>query len=281
MKSGTTTVFEVLAQHSQIAPAMNKEPGFFAFDTIWEKGYQWYHSLFNFDPDRHIYRLEASTDYTKAPFVKNVWTRMCASPNKEFKLIYVMRDPIRRMESHARHTQDSRKELGQITSLRTSHSLDEGLSLLSMSTSQYAYQLSHFTDAIASNSIHFVLFEELCRDPKRVFSDLFSFLELGVENISDTLPQYNVAAEKKRLVPIWAQLSSNRSLTTAGRLIIPRVLRNLIKDSFRRKIKISGRFTFSQPEKEALGAFFNDDVSELSQKYGIRIPKEWKIPNGD
>ena len=97
MKSGTTTLFEVLASHSQIAPAHPKEPGFFAFEPIWQKGYDWYHTLFDFDPARHRYRLEASTDYTKAPFVTGVWERMQAEPGKRFKLIYVMRDPVTRM----------------------------------------------------------------------------------------------------------------------------------------------------------------------------------------
>ena len=35
MKSGTTTLFDVLARHPAIAPASNKVPGFFAFDEIW------------------------------------------------------------------------------------------------------------------------------------------------------------------------------------------------------------------------------------------------------
>jgi len=281
MKSGTTTVFEVLAKHSKIAPATYKEPGFFAFDHIWNKGYQWYHRLFDFDPDRHTYRLEASTDYTKSPFVKNVWTRMCAYPNKEFKLIYVMRDPVRRLESHARHVQSARKELGQTTSPRTSHSLDEGLSVISMSTSQYAYQLSQFAGAIEANSVHFVLFEELRRDPRKVFSELFAFLDLSAEKVSDVLPLYNAAAQKMRMSPMWRRFFSNQFLMAIGKLIMPNALRKSFKSNFRRKVQVTGRFKFSPSEEKALAAFFDGDIAELSQKYDIKIPKEWRVSNED
>jgi len=273
MKSGTTTVFEILANHSKIAPAIDKEPGFFAFDTIWNKGYQWYHSLFDFDPHRHTYRLEASTDYTKSPFVKHVWTRMCAYPDKEFKLIYVMRDPVRRLESHARHVQISRKELGQTISPRTSHSLDEGLSVISMSTSQYAYQLSQFTGAVEANSVHFVLFEELRRDPRKVFSELFAFLELSAENVSDVLPQFNAAAQKVQMSPMWGRFSSNPFLMAAGNLILPKALRNSIKGKFRRKVRVTGRFKFSQSEENALAAFLMATYQSSPKSMTLEFPK--------
>ena len=35
MKCGTTTLFDLLAQHPQIAPCKPKEPGFFAFEDRW------------------------------------------------------------------------------------------------------------------------------------------------------------------------------------------------------------------------------------------------------
>lgn len=53
MKSGTTTLFDLLSAHPAIAPCSLKEPGFFAFEDRWAEGFAWYESLFDFDPEQH------------------------------------------------------------------------------------------------------------------------------------------------------------------------------------------------------------------------------------
>jgi hypothetical protein len=113
MKSGTTTLFDLLARHPAIAPARNKEPGFFAFEEVFALGFGWYDALFAFDPARHRYGLEGSTDYTKHPFCTGVAERLIASAPRRFRLIYLMRHPLRRIESHARHAQLTRREVGR------------------------------------------------------------------------------------------------------------------------------------------------------------------------
>src|SRR5687767_556056 len=118
MKSGTTTLFDYLSNHPQIAPCANKEPGFFAFDEFFDRGFSWYEEQFNFDSSRHSYAMEASTDYTKFPYCNSTLEKLAASQPRQFKLIYIMRNPIRRIESHARHTQVTKKEIGQQLSER-------------------------------------------------------------------------------------------------------------------------------------------------------------------
>src|SRR6185437_9238816 len=113
MKSGTTTLYSYLKTHPQIATGPNKEPGFFAFEEKWALGFEWYESQFNFERQIHACALEATTDYTKYPFCKEVVNRLKASAPRQFKLIYIMRHPLRRIESHARHTQRTGREVGQ------------------------------------------------------------------------------------------------------------------------------------------------------------------------
>ena len=172
MKSGTTTLFDVLAQHPEIAPASNKEPGFFAFEDIHAQGYDWFDGLFDFDPDQHRYRLEASTDYTKTPFVTGVLERTTAREEGEVKLIYIMRHPLRRLESHARHTERTRREVGQIISPRPSHSLEAGLSPVSLATSAYATQLKPYAAAREAGQLHCLTLEALKGAPEPTLVNL-------------------------------------------------------------------------------------------------------------
>ncbi len=278
MKSGTTTLFELLAAHPKIAPASPKEPGFFAFDELWQQGYDWYHRLFDFDPAHHSYRLEASTDYTKAPFVTDIWDRMRASPHKKFKLIYIMRDPVKRLESHARHTQKTRKELGQQISPRPDHSLDAGLSQISLAASQYAYQLDQFTEAHAQGDLHVMSFEALRLDPKASMAAVFDFLGLESDFQSEELPRHNIASERKETLALWTKLSRNKPLMAIGRTLLPQTLREKIKGIFRRKIRVTGRFEFTPLERQAAYALLRDDIARLPLEYGLEAAELWHHP---
>ena len=71
MKSGTTTLFRLLAQHPQIARPSEKEPHFFSRAERFENGLSHYQNLWKWRPGFHKVALEASTGYTKFPFDPN------------------------------------------------------------------------------------------------------------------------------------------------------------------------------------------------------------------
>ncbi len=66
MKSGTTSLFELLAQHPQISASAEKEPSFFNRDSD-DDEWRRYTDLWRWDPSRHLIALEASTSYSKSP----------------------------------------------------------------------------------------------------------------------------------------------------------------------------------------------------------------------
>lgn len=277
MKSGTTTLFELLAQHPAIAPASNKEPGFFALDEIWDRGFDWYQSLFDFDPAVHTYRLEASTDYTKYPFVDGVWDRMTSRDDVTVKLIYIMRHPFRRIESHARHVQGAQKELGLRPVSRLDHSLDAGLSQVSLAASQYAEQIETFRPALDQGALHLLTFEDLRRDPDDCMAKIYEFLDLDATETLEKLPVYNAAGSKKRAHPLWVRATQMNALMAIGRHILPSGLRNGIKDRFKRKIKVEGRFKLTAQEEAQLRLLYREDLRRLRNDHGIDTAKTWDL----
>ena len=277
MKSGTTTLFDVLARHPAIVPSVGKEPRFFAFDHVFEQGLDWFDTRFDFDPATHIYRLEASTDYTKAPLVDRVWERMTAHPDVEVKLIYLMRHPLRRIESHARHVQRSRKEIGSEISPRPDHSLDAGLSLVNLAASRYAAQLDRFRPAWEAGNLHCVTLEGLRKDPEGALRAVFGFLGLDPAGADAPLPAQNTAAGRTRQHPAMARLSRLGPLMAVARQVLPQSLRDRLKGQLRQKVELEGRFVLTEAEEALLTELLADDLARLRDVYGLDTHGLWGL----
>ena len=277
MKSGTTTLFDMLAEHPAIAPANPKEPGFFAFDHVWSKGFEWFDTLFDFDPKVHRYRLEGSTDYTKQPFASGVWERMTANPDVSVKLLYIMRHPFRRMESHARHVQGARMELGREITPKAQHGLDHGLSSLNLAVSQYAMQLDAFAEARAAGNLHLLTLEGLTADPDGTMRAVYDFLDLPVHVRADNLQASNQAEGRTRAHPLWDKMAKNRALVAAGKAVLPKALRDRIRGAARQKVVTEGRFKLNEAETAYLETLYSPDLRRLRDEYGVDTPRLWGL----
>lgn len=280
MKSGTTTLFDHLARHPGIAPAATKEPGFFAFDGVFAQGPDWFDALFEgAAPD--AWRLEASTDYTKAPFVEDVARRM-KTHGGEFRLLYIMRDPLARIESHARHVQRTRKEIGQSVSPRPDHGLDAGLSALSLAVSDYARQLDVWRPAFDAGRLHCLTLEDLTRAPEATMAQVWRFLDLDPAAVAAPLPQSN-AGDARRRTPnrVLERLTAMRAVSGAGKRLLPKSTRETIKRAFSREVRLGGRFTLTGAERDTLQAFYAPGVERMARAYGFDARALWGFGAGD
>ena len=282
MKSGTTTLFDVLAQHPRIAPARNKEPGFFAFEDVRAKGFAWFDTLFDFDAERHVYRLEASTDYTKAPFVTGVWERMTARADVDVRLLYIMRDPLRRIESHARHVQVARKEIGQQISPRADHDLDAGLSAVNLAISRYACQLDAYQAAWEAGKLHCLTLDDLRMCTEATMAGIWSFLDLDAPRdtgLPRRLPRRNAAGPRRQTHPAWEALIRMPALMGVAKAVMPAGIRQRIRALFHREVKAHGRFELTPEETDVLAALYRPEIARLRRVYSVRIPETWDDPS--
>jgi hypothetical protein len=276
MKSGTTTLFDILARHPDIAPAEDKEPGWFAFPEVRDRGRDWYDGLFRDAPGRR-YRLEASTDYSKAPFVTGVWDGMRAAVPGRIKLIYIMRHPLRRIESHARHVQVARKELGQRISPRPDHGLDAGISEVNLAAARYAEQLDAYPEAWAAGDLLCLTLEELRADPDATLARVYAFLELDPDAGPTELPRSNAAENRTRTHPLWRSLSRLGPVMTAGRALLPEAVRDGIKGRMRQKVRAEGRFRLTPEEETRLLDELRPDLRRLRDHYRVDVERHWGI----
>ncbi len=167
MRCGTTSLFHYLSEHPEIAPCSDKEPAFFSGRDKFARGRDWYEGLWKFDPARHTLALEASTNYSKVEMFPGTAERM-AGFGAEFRLIYLMRNPLDRIESH--YTLGAAKGWPEGAA-----PLSEGVHPELIRVSSYATQIEEYLRYFPRSSLLLLRFEELRADPARVLKQVCEF----------------------------------------------------------------------------------------------------------
>ncbi len=279
MKAGTTSLFDRLSRHPEIAGSRPKEPGFFAFDNLHAKGRDWYESLFTFDPAVHLVALEASTDYAKFPHCGDVPARLAAFGG-DFRLIYSLRHPLRRIESHALHAQHKRREVGRLESGRADHSLDAGVSPVSLDISRYATQIDQYRDYFDRGALMITSVERLAADPDGVARKACAHLGVDPALLPPDVERRNEAGQTWRsrdIHPLWRAASSFPPLRAAARVLVPKDARDRMRLKTRPSTKAEGRFKLRPDEEAALIEALRPDLSRLRDAYGFDCAAEWGI----
>jgi hypothetical protein len=153
-KCGTTSLHAYLDLHPGVHMAAEKELDFFIEDRAWRNGPGWYAARFR---DDAAVRGEASPNYTGWPVWDGVPER-AASLVPDASLVYLVRDPIERIESHylQRRVQDG--ERGDIA--EALGDLDDPHNLF-VARSRYATQLERWLRCFPQERVLVLSAEEL------------------------------------------------------------------------------------------------------------------------
>jgi hypothetical protein len=179
MKCGTTSLHHYLDQHPDVAMSRTKELNFFFGPCDgdeppdwaggnWHRGTPWYAA--QFDPTSRV-RGEASPGYT-SPSHGQVAGRM-AAVIPDARLVYVVRDPVRRALSQYRH---HRREGSEPRDLADAL-LDPGSQYVARG--RYAERLAPFLD-VGAHAVTILAQEELDRDRRVTLQRLFR--DVGVDD---------------------------------------------------------------------------------------------------
>jgi hypothetical protein len=110
LKCGTTSIHHYLGLHPEIQMSKPKELNFFVEELNWDLGLDWYASRFD---DRFKVRGESSPHYTNLPRFEGVAERIKQSC-PDARLLYMVRDPIKRILSHWVHATGAGYETGDL-----------------------------------------------------------------------------------------------------------------------------------------------------------------------
>jgi hypothetical protein len=187
MKGGTHAAHALLGGHPAISMSRFKEPSHFVdaatLARVWREPLTYqdpaaYQALFPSTPQTR-YRGEASTLYTCRPTAEGVAERIWRY-NPEARLIYLVRDPLRRIVSH--YFQERRLDKRPGTFAETVRGNPHFAAY-----SDYAYQLAPYVERFPRDSLRIVVSERLKRDPQGEMGRLFAWL--GLEPAAVTIDE--------------------------------------------------------------------------------------------
>lgn len=273
MKSGTTSLFDILGQHPEICPARKKEPSFFAADRD-SKSLDEYLGLWDWNAGEHKYAIESSVTYTQMPFIKGVPARMSQADLGEYRFIYLMRDPLTRIESHARHALFA----------GWGKSLDAGIGNDIVNVSRYTMQLDEYLKYFPKENILPIVLEEFKESPNQVLERICGFLEIEKHYNFVNVSEPRNTGDFFDSPPLIRRISQSR----LGKLIVRKILPFQFKSWLRKKITyagkiskkkdITGRWRLTDNEKKDIYTALLPDLERLQSEYAIDVFKYWKTP---
>lgn len=211
MKSGTTTLHEDLDRHPDIVMSSWKEPGYFvgpdfggpAKLPLTAARTPDYLKLFKHVRNDQICG-ESSTHYTKMPKLPNAAQHIYDTLGAETKLIYVMRDPVKRAVSQYGHE----FQHGEIDIATLGDAIESYPPIVD--TSRYAMQLAPYQALFPAENILCLKFENIVKDRQAYIERVLTFLGADVLKMPtlDDAPVRNTA-EARRSWYSWARKLRN------------------------------------------------------------------------
>jgi hypothetical protein len=169
MKAGTVSLCHYLDEHPDVFLGRGGkfgEPNFFVADRNWTRGRGWYESLFEGAGSAAAIG-ECSPSYTMARAFGGVPKRM-AELIPRARLVYVVRDPIARMQSMYMHQVSAGRERRRPEAAL----LDDRY----LEPSRYGFQLAAFLDHFDRSQVLVIASEVLRERPREALSAVFAHL---------------------------------------------------------------------------------------------------------
>lgn len=255
MKSGTTTFFAHLTSHPGVAASHVGEPEFFSEHQGHGVHVERYDDLWDYDPDMHRYCAEASTGYTKYPGEPHVPDRML-DVGIEPRFIYLVRDPIDRIESQFNH--------GLLRQRPWAY--DDILDPALLNVSRYYMQTQQFLLRFHDRSRYRIIdFDELVTSPQAVMDGTFRWLGLDPVAIAEDRHE-NKTPEPSRLELLLADID-----LTAPLQLIPGSIKKRLKSFLRRRSP--GRRRMVDEERERAKSYLQRDIRLFGESFEFPVGK--------
>ena len=254
MKCATTSLFSYLAEHPAICPAAVKEPEYFSnqvrvHDT--RNRIAAYAELWDFDPDRHAWAMEASTGYTKheepeAP-------GRVAAHGLRPRLVYAVRDPFARIESHynfMRRHPDWRLPITHPDLVQTSN---------------YFAHARAWTGLFGRDALLIVDYDELIRTPLVTVNRVCAFLDIA--------PMHAIADSSARNVTRRPKSAPERALRRVAPFLsrLPAGMKAPVRRVLEATRPQPARLT--PAERAAVAETLAPDMARLHDGWGVDVAR--------
>ena len=273
-KSGTTSLCEYLAQHSQVFIPSIKEPHFFSdikqtitTEVINDK--KEYYALYKGRQEKYL--MDGSTSYL---FFSKLTAHRIKKHNKNTKIIILLRNPIDRLYSHYLMSKEMvGEEVHDFSHVinkdyRTKNGYHDAKVNPYLAPSFYFKNVEEYFRVFLKENIHVVVFEDLVDNLDGEMNQIFNFLDIDNICVNDKI--YN--SYKKMRIPWLNKILFNKYIISF-KSIIPRSLKYYVKNIFYKK---SVKPILDSKIREELKLLFNDDIDNLYKLIKKESILKWK-----
>jgi hypothetical protein len=274
-KCATSSICHHLGQHPDVFMTEPKEPFFFSHDEVYERGFDWYESLYEQAGDRKM-RGEGSNTYTMKEVFPQSISRI-VSYTTDLKLIYVARHPINRIESY---WLEIRSHGGETVHYNFNTAVRVNRDWL-VDSSNYWQQINVYRQYFPDNRISIVFYEDFQDSPEATMRRCFEFLDVDPDvPLSNPhirlgrMDQMNSGSSK--LVP-KETLSRLReySLFRASVKLIPESVREPLKKQFLFQ-KIQSRPQWNLQNRQWVADILEEDTRKFLE-YASKPVDFWHL----
>lgn len=267
MRVGTTLLYDLMRTQDGICVARMKETDAYLDDSSAARADALNQKQY---ADPQSIWIDISPNYTKRHAFPGVADRIKAA-NPDARFIYLVRNPIKRAQSHFQHVM-----------LESVRSADETLSDEALddvvNTSRYYWQMKPYLDAFPIDRFLFINFEDFVKQPD-AYTDAIRD-HIGASD-SFTLPESldkpsNTIGQIGQMPSWWAPLRRS-SFGTQIRQRLPRTALNALKKAAKSNSEIQELPTLSQETTERLVQASHIDIPQFQELTGLDLSK-WEIP---
>jgi hypothetical protein len=204
MRAGTTTLYRDLQLHPAIFLPEEKEPNVLIEAGTVAARRARYDRLFRLAADHQICG-DASTNYAKQPDISGIPERARETVGAAIKLIYLTRDPIRRIVSQHHYETGMRLVTEPIDQAIRNHPRY-------IDFSRYAMQIEPWLTMFGRSNVMVVPFEQYVLDRPTTVAEICRFLDIDPTALAiPTDRSFNQAADLPVNTPAWRRLVFHRS----------------------------------------------------------------------
>ena len=273
MKSGTTTLFHDLATHPRVFFPIHKELGFSINLTqpkiLTDQGRAEYAQFFVKAEDDQLVG-EASTVYTKRPTFEDTPKRALELLGPNIKLLYIIREPIKRLISHYHH-----ELFREVISDPIEEELPRHPEMVQYS--RYAMQLEPWIETFGREALKVIRFEDYVADRVAGCAAALEHLGLDPGKLSLDIETAHNQTQGKPLSKGWVfRLSKTPVYEKFVRPMISMHTRKKLQNLLLPKAK-KPETSLSQATIDRLVKELGDDQQRLRVMLGLEAPL-WDLP---
>ncbi|MEM9375431.1 MAG: sulfotransferase, partial [Pseudomonadota bacterium] len=265
MRAGTTTIYELMRATNVVSVARMKETDFF-LESKFDRGLPWLNGQYE-DLSKPL--IDVSPNYSKVFVFPGVAERIYKTcPNA--KLVYILRDPVKRALSEYRHLAAMGYDLAM------PDKVEAGIGKSATDCSLYHAQLQPYLEHWSMDQIEIVEFEDLVEDQWGTLARLFDRLDLPAFSV-DAEAVHTNSSDQLQKVPAWWGQMRNQPAVEWIRSKTPRETVAQLKSLFfRGKPGAQAEISFTEDAIQAIRNDIAEDVAKLRALTG-RSFSRWSI----